>query len=280
MSVPVRETGEATNYMMGHSERELRRLRLQANILRPATERLLREAGLAPGMRVLDIGCGVGDVSLLAAEIVGSSGAVVGIDRSAKSLATARERTRAAGLGHVEFVEGSAESYAAPEPFDLAVGRLVLVHQSDPVTLIRWAASQVRPGGTVAFNEFCLHETIFKARPEFPLWRQCEDWLMTAFLHGSPHTDAGGRLIEHFASAGLPQPQLFCESVIGGGADSPIYAWFAQTLETVLPVLLKLGTVTEEEVGLETLEARLREGAVALRSQILGPPQYCAWVRV
>jgi ubiquinone/menaquinone biosynthesis C-methylase UbiE len=51
-------------------------------MLRPITERLLRSAGIEPGMRVLDIGCGAGDVSMLAAELVGSTGSVVGIDRN------------------------------------------------------------------------------------------------------------------------------------------------------------------------------------------------------
>jgi len=279
MSEHLRETADSAHYMMGHSEHELRRLVFQASILGRATERLLRESGLAPGMRVLDIGCGVGDVAMLAAEMVGPSGAVVGIDRSEKALATAR--ARATALSHVKFVEASAESYAAPEPFDLAVGRLVLIHQADPAAMIRWAAGQVRPGGVIAFNEFNLHEWSFKSRPEIPLWRQYGDWLLTAFKQGSPQTDAGGRLIEHFANAGLPQPQIFSETVVGGGADSPMIAWFAQTFETVFPVLLKLGVTTEKEVGLATLEDRLRESVVASpHSQLVGPPQYCAWVRV
>ena len=45
-------------YILGHSEREIRRLMRQAAILRPITERLLRSAGVRPGMRVLDLGCG------------------------------------------------------------------------------------------------------------------------------------------------------------------------------------------------------------------------------
>jgi len=58
---------------MGHEEREHRRLALQASILNPFTEHLLRRAGIAAGMHVLDIGCGVGDVSLLAARIPAAS---------------------------------------------------------------------------------------------------------------------------------------------------------------------------------------------------------------
>ena len=92
-----------TESILGHSTRAIRRLMHQAAIPRPFTERLLRGAGIGRGMRVLDLGCGAGDVSLLAAELVGSSGSVVGIDRSPEVIAFARERARSAGLRHVDF---------------------------------------------------------------------------------------------------------------------------------------------------------------------------------
>jgi ubiquinone/menaquinone biosynthesis C-methylase UbiE len=71
-----------TTYALGHSSAEIQRLKDQAAMLRPITERLLRSAGIDAGMRVLDLGCGAGDVSMLAAELVGPAGIVVGIDRS------------------------------------------------------------------------------------------------------------------------------------------------------------------------------------------------------
>ena len=52
-----------TTYVLGHSDREITRLRVQARLLEPATRRFLLEAGLSPGMRVLDIGRGAGDVA-------------------------------------------------------------------------------------------------------------------------------------------------------------------------------------------------------------------------
>src|SRR5712671_227119 len=118
-------------YVLGHSRAELRRLMLQAAILRPITARLLREAGLTPGMRVLDLGCGSGDVAMLAAELVGPNGAFVGIDRSAEALAVARERATA-GYANIEFRESAAEDFVDQAPFDLAIGRYVLVHQGNP----------------------------------------------------------------------------------------------------------------------------------------------------
>jgi 2-polyprenyl-3-methyl-5-hydroxy-6-metoxy-1,4-benzoquinol methylase len=57
-------------YAPGHASREIDRLIEQGRWFSDLTERLFREAGMAPGMRVLDVGCGVGDVSFLAASLV------------------------------------------------------------------------------------------------------------------------------------------------------------------------------------------------------------------
>ncbi|MCP3166439.1 SAM-dependent methyltransferase [Myxococcus qinghaiensis] len=77
-------------YQIGHSDPEMNRLQLQAGVYRPLTEQVLRGAGLRPGMRVLDVGCGVGDVSFIAAELVGPTGEVVGIDSASRPLEWAR----------------------------------------------------------------------------------------------------------------------------------------------------------------------------------------------
>ena len=217
-------------YILGHSEREIRRLMHQATIPRPITERL-RDAGIGRGMRVLDLGCGAGDVSMLAAQLVGASGSVVGIDRSGEAIAVARERARSAKLKHVNFREGSGEAFSDPEPYDAVIGRCVLIHQADPAAFIRAAASLVRPGGIVAFHELCLAGQVVQSLPYVSLWQQAGEWIQVAFRAVAAHHDAGGRLIEHFSRAGLPRPTLFCESPVGG-EDSPLIAWIAGTLES------------------------------------------------
>ncbi|MGK9234732.1 class I SAM-dependent methyltransferase [Inquilinus limosus] len=264
-------------YILGHSGAELRRLKLQAAILRPITRRLLLEAGIRPGMRVLDIGCGTGDVSLLAAELVGPSGTVVGIDRSAEAVAAARGRAGALGRSGVAFHVAEAEAFDHPAPFDLAVGRYVLVHQADPAAMIRAAAARVRPGGAVAFHELVLCGES-PTRPPVPLVSQIWDGVMAAFASVLPHPDAASRLVEHFHHAGLGTPALFCETPVGGGPDSPVYAWFVQTLRSVRPQLARIGAPVPADI--DTLEDRLRDAAVAARSQVVGPAQFCAWARV
>jgi ubiquinone/menaquinone biosynthesis C-methylase UbiE len=264
-------------YILGHSDAELRRLTLQAAILQPITRRLLLEAGLKPGMRVLDIGCGTGDVSLLAGELAGPSGVVVGIDRSAEAVDAARHRAEALGLRNAAFHVAEAEAFDDPAPFDLAVGRYVLIHQADPVALLRAAAARVRPGGTVAFHEIVLYGES-QARPPVPLVSQVWDGVMAAFASVLPHRDVANRLVEHFHRAGLGHPAVFCETPVGGGPDSPIYAWLAQTLSSVRPQLARIGAPVPADI--DTLEDRLREAAVAACSQVVAPAQFCAWARV
>ena len=77
-------------YVVGDGERE--RLQDQATLLNPFTRYLFEDAGIGPGMRVLDVGSGMGDVALLAAEMVGPTGAVAGVDKNHDVLVAARQR--------------------------------------------------------------------------------------------------------------------------------------------------------------------------------------------
>jgi 2-polyprenyl-3-methyl-5-hydroxy-6-metoxy-1,4-benzoquinol methylase len=269
-----------TEYILGHSDREIRRLMHQAAILRPITERLLRGAGIGRGMRVLDLGCGAGDVSMLAAELVGAAGSVVGIDRSQEAIAVARRRARTAELRHVHFEEATVGAFSGIQPFDMVIGRYVLIHQDDPVAFIRKAADLARPGGVVAFHELCVRGQGVQSLPTVSLWQQAGEWIQVAFQAAAPHHDAGGRLIEHFSRAGLPQPTVFCESPVGRGEDSPLVAWIADTLESFLPQLAKMRILTADTIAIETFEDRLRTAVVEAQSQIVGPAQFCAWTRV
>ena len=110
-------------YAPGHSERELDQLSLPARRFEPFTRQLFREAGLRSGMRVLDAGCGSGDVTLLAGEIVGPSGVVVGVDRAAAAIVRAKERAESQRMSNLQFVEGDPTVMKLNEGFDAVVDR-------------------------------------------------------------------------------------------------------------------------------------------------------------
>ena len=266
------------SYVFGHSEAEINRLQTQATILRPITERLLHRAGIRPGMRVLDLGSGAGDVAMLAAQLVGPSGCVIGIDRNSEVLSIARERADCAGFRHLSFHEAPVETFVDDARFDLVIGRYVLVHQTDPVAFLRAAARLTRPGGSMAFHELRLSDPC-RSVPNVPLWEMIDRLLRLAMSSAAPHYDAGDRLIEHFAHAGLPEPNLLCETHVWGAADAPYFAWAVDTLRILLPQLQRLGIVAGEFMGIETLETRVRDAVRQAHSQVTGAPQICAWAR-
>ena len=131
-------------YALGRSDDEYARLTEQANFLRPLTERFFKKAGIAPGMKVLDVGSGVGDVAFLLAELVGLDGKVVGVDMDGAALEKARKRAEQLKLRNVEFLVGDIRTAALPGPFDAAVGRLVLLYCADPAA----ALARHRDAGT------------------------------------------------------------------------------------------------------------------------------------
>jgi ubiquinone/menaquinone biosynthesis C-methylase UbiE len=268
-----------TTYALGHSPAEVQRLKNQAAMLRPITERLLRSAGIDAGMRVLDLGCGAGDVSMLAAELVGPAGFIVGIDLSQEALNMARKRAQEAGLRQISFVRASVEEFSIDESFDLVIGRYILVHQPEPVALVRKAARLVRPGGALAFHEVRMNSDT-KSVPYVPLWDLTTNLVRIALKSSVSNYDGADRLVEHFCEAGLPYPNLFCEELVGGSADSPLYGSLAELLQTLQPQLERMRIMTAETLAMDGLESRLRDAVIEARSQIYGPAQVCAWARL
>ncbi len=144
---------EGATYTMGRTQAETDRLIRQSKLYSGMTRRMLSEAGLAGGMRVLDIGSGAGDVAMAAAELVGPEGQVVGVDVNPGILETDRARVEGAGHNHVEFVSGDARTLDLGNDFDALIGRFVLMYLADPAEALKHLATRVRPGGIVAFHE-------------------------------------------------------------------------------------------------------------------------------
>jgi SAM-dependent methyltransferase len=269
-------TGERA-YFLGHSDAEVGRLALQSAFYRDTTETALRRAGLASGMRVLDIGCGGGDVSLLAAELVGPSGFVLGIDRSAEAVTAARRRVDAAKIRHVQFAASELDAFSADVLFDALIGRFVLMYLSDPAATLRMLVRHLQSDGVVAFQEMEMRTA--RGYPDAPLFQRCIDWYATAIERAGFESGMGGKLFATFQSAGLPLPQMIAASRIEGGLDSNGYELMAANIRTMLPMLVRLKVVTAEEVGLDTLADRLRHEAVDGGRCLMFPLLFSAWSR-
>jgi SAM-dependent methyltransferase len=270
--------GSTQTYVFGRSVGEAQSIQQLAQILAPVTRQFLEQAGLCAGMKVLEVGSGAGDVALLAAELVGPTGTVLGVENNPAILQTARARAQAARLMQVSFVESDLTALVLSDTFDAVIGRYILHHLRDPVLVLRQLVHHLRPGGIVAFQEADLTR-LGTSVPPVPLFEQVGEWIKEPFRREGLDLLFGLRLYRVFLDAGLPPPQLHCQSFLGTGPDWPWHDVMAGRVGSVLPLLLKYGLVTTEEVEISTLAQRLREAAGAGASVVMAPDLVSAWTR-
>jgi len=247
------------SYALGHTPEAFQRLLVQGQLFNPFTRRMLSDAGLRAGMHVLDLGCGLGDVSLLAAELVGEQGSVLGMDTSASVLQLAHERAQAAGFSHVAFLVGNIDEMALTQQFDAIIGRLILMYLQEPAAMLRRLAKLLRPGGVLAFQEHDIPSQVDATLPASPLWQQAVTWVTRAFQMAGVESRMGMKLCGTFLEASLPAPHLRYEAAIGAGPEWAGFEVLAGVVRDLLPLLQKFGIATLEDIGIETLAARLRE---------------------
>ena len=159
--------GMGEEYVLGHRAEELARLDGQAKMLEPATRLALQLAGIGPGMRVVDLGTGTGEVALLVSELVGPDGSVLAVDRAPDGLAYAATKFADRGVTNIELVEADVASYAPEQPVDAVLGRLVLSYLPDPVGTIRRLLGALNPGGVYLALEYDTEAV--RGAPETPL---------------------------------------------------------------------------------------------------------------
>jgi 2-polyprenyl-3-methyl-5-hydroxy-6-metoxy-1,4-benzoquinol methylase len=265
-------------YAFGHSSRELDRLQRQAKLLEPFTRQLLLEAGLTNGMRVLDVGSGAGDVAMLISTIVGSTGQVIGVDRSAVAIAVAKKRAELANLSNIQYLEGDPVELDFGESFDAVVGRHVLMYYPRPADVLRKLTFYVKSGGLVIFQEpdFDAGHSL----PPVPLYEQGRAWIGRALRAAGADPQIGLKLLPIYVSAGLPAPQMRYDTTLGGGADWHGCTVGVETLRSLLPVIEKFGIADAKEIDIDTFEDRYRSQLADCRSVVVNPPVVGAWCRV
>ncbi|MGY1693620.1 class I SAM-dependent methyltransferase [Geodermatophilus sp. SYSU D00814] len=261
--------GPGTEYVLGDEDPALARLDALSRLYAPATAAWLDSAGLTPGSSVVDLGCGLGAVTLAAAERVGSGGRVTGVDAAERPLAVARRRAAAAGHRTVDFAQADVTTWRPPGPVDAVLGRLVLMHLPDPVALVARMAGLVRPGGVVAFQEVVL--TTRAAQPALPLLTTFNGWLLTVLDRLGVPVDAGLRLTAVYRAAGLPDPVLTAGQPLERGGAATGWSVVAGDAVSLLPALERTGVATAAEVGPEDLEQRLRAQAAAAGAVLVNP---------
>jgi SAM-dependent methyltransferase len=229
-------------------------------------------------MHVLDIGCGVGDVSLLAARLVGRSGSVTSVDIDPAALETLQARASADGIAHIECVHADIHEWKIGRRFDAVVGRHILIHSKDPVAVLRDCAASLQPRGLAVFHEYDF-SVVHRGWPPTPLRDQVMD-VFDRFFAAAAWTNIGSRLWTLLMEAGFERPDCRAEYPLSGGADSVFYEWIAESFRSIHARAIDRGIIANGEFDVDTMEQRIRKEVVAANSCVAAPAMVGAFTRL
>ena len=266
------EAAADDRYLLAFGESAAGRLQLLDEAYGPFTRTFLDRTGLAPGMSVLDVGCGSGSVSLWLAERVGPQGRVLGVDASPEQVALASNRARARSLGQVEFRAMAAEALdGLEERFDLVFARFLLVHVAEPEAVLRAMLRRVRPGGLLACDEQELAAAC--CLPPADAFAASLALAYRASRARGLDYDYGGRLFALFAALGCEDVRL---GVVQPALTGPAKRLWPRFFRESGPALVADGQIAEAElaamiVGLDRIVADDRAVILPMRNhQVLG----------
>jgi SAM-dependent methyltransferase len=264
MNTDTAAPNATSGYVLERTQGEYERLRAQARMWARSTGSVLAQVGLGPGASCLDAGCGPGETMRLMADLVGSTGTVVGLDSDAVVVTATGAALEAEGRTQcrVTVADLAADAAIPGAPYDLVFARLLLFHVRDQVAVVRRLWSAVAPGGHLVVQDYDLNP--INCEPPLGSLAEVSEILTGAFVSLGCDVRAGIRLPRLFAEAGVGAP----DGTDVAGRIEPVrigHILLDQTLRSVLPAAVARG-VTDGD--------RAESALAALRSDASRFPEY------
>ncbi len=232
-------------YVISGGRTGYQRLQVLARRQRPGTLETLRQAGIRPGMRCLDLGCGNGDVTFEMARLAGPDGSATGVDMDPVKLALATEEAASRGLGNVTFRTASVRDWHEPGAYDLVFSRFLLQHLAAPTVVVGQMWDAVAPGGVLVAMDADLAGH-FCDPPNEGFRFYVEKYQQALKLNGGD-PDMARKLYRCFVLAGLPDPRLRMTQDAGTDPAGDIKLVALSTLQATMESIISSGVATRAE---------------------------------
>lgn len=215
------------------------------------TLRLLKEAGIAPGMDVLDVGCGHGEVTQLIREMVGDTGSVTGIDMNEQLLSMAEANNH---YDNVSYHQMDVYQLDALGQYDAIVGRRILMYVPDAVKALNELTHHLKTDGIIAFQESDVLASGTGA-DSLPLHQLALKRILKTIEREGGNINIGQQLYSKFIEAGYDHPNVMSEVIIQSSSSGSDLFWLTQMMhERMLEQ-----HVIDEELDLDLLEQEMTQ---------------------
>ena len=233
-------------YVLATGDDAEHRLEVVHTVHGPDTEELLCRVPIGPGMRVADIGCGIGVVSCWMAQNVAPGGEVVGVDISPEQIRVATRRASERTVGNVTFVTAPADATGLERAsFDLVYARFLLMHLPDPEAALAEMAALLRPGGVLVVEDgdfagpYCS--------PRSSAYDRCFELYRAVVRLSGADPLIGLRLTNLVMQAGFPRCDVsIVQPIVREGEAKRLPEW---TLMEAREKLISAGLTTDEEIN-------------------------------
>jgi ubiquinone/menaquinone biosynthesis C-methylase UbiE len=263
-------------YVLGTGDDELARLGFQNRLWSDAAHTLWKLAGIRPGTSILDVGCGPGYAAFDLAQLVGSTGRVLGIDESAGFIAHLNHQANVRGLPHLRGLVGDVQSLhaiensAAAASIDLAYARWVLCFVPKPQDVINGVAATLKPGAAFCIHDYFNYETMTLA-PRSAAFARIVAATGRSWRARGGDPDIMARVPGMLRRAGLRVTHLAVHQRVARPAES-MWHWADTWWRIYTPKLVAMGEVTQRDA--DELMSDLDAAAVSPDTFMQLPPVY------
>lgn len=192
---------ETNEYIISGGIDGKKRLKVLSDVLYTSTRTLLESNGLSAGKKFLDLGCGGGDVSFMASEIIGATGHVTAADFDEDILLLAKQEAADKGITNITFQRSGANDISYDNEFDISYARFLLSHLKDPATALKLMVQSTVTGGKVIAED--LQFSGHFCYPACPAFEKYIAYYSKAATHNGHNPEIGPSLVNLFHEAGL-----------------------------------------------------------------------------
>lgn len=236
---------DPVEYVLGTHDAEFQRLRFQHRLWADAAHAAWKRAGLRPGDRVLDVGCGPGFASLDLAEFVGPAGAVLGVDESAGFVAAANAASAARGLPHLRAAVCDVQrlgTLGGNIKFNLAYARWVLCFVPHPEAVVAGVYEKLAPGGCFVVHDYFNYASMTTAPPRASYTHVVQATARSWRKRGGD-PDVVGRLPAMLQRQGFEVEHIELHARFAKPGES-MFGWVSTWWRNYVPRLVEMGEIT------------------------------------
>lgn len=242
------------------------------------TRKLIERGEIKSGMKILDLGCGDGNVTFLLSNYVGPEGIVVGIDSNENAIDNAKKKSKELGLSNLYFIVGDITQDFKIEHsnFDVIIVRRVLMYLSNPQSSIATAIKYLKPNGIFLAQENNISQTPIGLE-SMPHHKKINDLIRKTLERENVNFNLGFELCTILTDSGLKVENVWAEAVLSTPNQPTPWFFLAQVMKDRMLTHKVISDVSELE--LETLGERLTNERMENTRTFISDLVFCAVAR-